>query len=387
MSVINQMLKDLDKRTEPQASVNVHVEPPVKKTSTLVVIVMTVLVMLLLTGGVLYFWGLYQTGTSLKQNITHEHIDQKVILASEKNIEVTPVQIKAETPNLTLNKTQNKPSIVHQKVNQSQKSAPLPASVTNAAKQITDKELDEKSEETNKALASDVLSTNVELKNQNSFQQPNIESSNNKVNYQNQTPSSLSITRKKLSPKELASQKMANAERAIAENNLALAEKLFEDVLLIMPTHDIARQQLSALLFGRKAYQSAINILQQGIISSPNNDTFRLMKARIHLTVGQTEQAFDALIPLADILNSEYQSILASSAQQIKNFDAAIKSYSILTKLEPQQGRYWLGLAIAYDSNSQFNEAIKAYQQTIEQGGLSNAAFNFAQQRLAELGE
>lgn len=197
----------------------------------------------------------------------------------------------------------------------------------------------------------------------------------------------MKVERKQLSPKELAAKKMARAERAITENDTQLAEKLFEEVLILVPNHQIARKQLAALWYGRQAYRPALNLLQQGLAIDRDNSDFRLMKARIYLTQGQVAPAFDVLSVLKNTQNIEYQSLLANAAQQLQNFSAAENAYQQLVSLEPQNGRWWLGLAVAQDSNSNFAQAMESYAAAIQQGGISQSASDFAKQRIAELGE
>ncbi|MDG1751901.1 MAG: hypothetical protein P8I03_09615 [Thalassotalea sp.] len=79
--------------------------------------------------------------------------------------------------------------------------------------------------------------------------------------------------------------------------------------------------------------------------------------------------------------------MLASHAQQISQFDIAATAYQLLAKLEPTAGRWWLGLAVAYDSNSEFDQAVIAYGQAIDKSDLSENARQFARQRVQELGE
>jgi MSHA biogenesis protein MshN len=202
--------------------------------------------------------------------------------------------------------------------------------------------------------------------------------------------SSMTISRQQMTPESLAKQKMNRAKEAVANNELAKAEQLFEDVLLVLPSHQGARKQLAALWFGRRAYQAAINLLAQGIYLDPASSELRQLKAQIYSKQNMNKQAFQVLQNLPKVeqfQQLEYQSLLASSAQKSQQYDYASEAYKRLTLMQPKVGRWWLGLAIANDSNSQFLKASDAYQQALLSQDLSSSAMQFVQRRMKELGE
>jgi MSHA biogenesis protein MshN len=202
--------------------------------------------------------------------------------------------------------------------------------------------------------------------------------------------STLTISRKALTPYQLAEQKLKRAEQALANNDISKAETMFEDVLLVLPTHKTARKHLAALWFGRQSYAAALNLLSQGINLSPDDSEFRVMQARIYLQQNRLQQAFATLNNMPnvnDVINVEYQSLRATTAQQLKEFTFSAQAYQILVNIEPTSGRWWLGLGVALDSNSEFKQASTAYQNALTKTGLSASAENFARQRIIELGE
>jgi MSHA biogenesis protein MshN len=202
--------------------------------------------------------------------------------------------------------------------------------------------------------------------------------------------SGMSITRHQLAPETLAKQKMSRAKEALANNQITKAETLFEDVLLILPTHKDARKQLAALWFGRQSYQAANNLLAQGIYLDPIDKSLRQLNAQVFIKQNNHQAAFDTLKTLPRLEHTtdiKYLTILAAEAQVSKNFSAASKVYTKLSQLRPNEGRWALGIAIAYDSNSEFLLAKKMYQQAYHQQNLSISAKQFIKNRLKELGE
>jgi MSHA biogenesis protein MshN len=203
----------------------------------------------------------------------------------------------------------------------------------------------------------------------------------------NASSATMSVSRRQISASELVQQKLTQAEKAISRNDVAKAEKLFEDVLIIDASQVQARKKLAALWFGRQALQEASNLLSQGISLAPQDSELRKMQAKIYLSQSKTSLAYQALRPLASLEDVEYQIQLASIAQQALEHQGAIAAYKLLIKMKPNIGRWNLGLAIVYDQSSQFVLAVTQYQLAISQGDLSPDSVTFAQQRIQALGE
>ena len=398
MSVINQMLKDLDSRTAEQHGTASHPYIPAQAKSPTKVIILTVFTMLCLTVLAFLVWQMYQENQALKQQAEQAISTTMAVKSVSEQAAEQPnsSQPAAQVSESNL-RTQASGMAIEAKPQPLTEAQPIQLSpqpefaAPQTLEQVEVNYQDHKAE----TIADHGHQHHV-LPKQQTLSAPPLTKVNQQsfetVPVNNTEPaakktSSLTISRKQMSPTALASQKMNKAERALADNEIEQAEALFEEIIMLTPENATARKQLAALWFGRKSYQPALNLLQTGIDLDSTNQEFRLMKARIYLTVGQVDKAYDVLSALRDVEDIEYQSLLANAAQQIGNHSAAAKAYVTLVQLAPQNARSWLGLAIAYDSNSQFSEAISAYNSAINQGGLSSSAIAFAKQRMEELGE
>jgi MSHA biogenesis protein MshN len=390
MSVINQMLKDLDERQNEQQHSHSN-QVPMKRAGSpwkMITLIIVIVIALNITG--IFIWQLYSENESLK-NINDNSYDQnqqaqQLIEGLEKKLQTARSEGSASANDEIV------PSELEHQEDKTQQVIDLQG---NPDKSILSKgdgispQVKDLSEPLATEKSKDVIDKTIQKVIQTT-------SSNNVVvnklaeditTIKESVKPTLSISRKQLTASELSKQKVDQAEQALAENKLSKAEQLFEDVLLMTPEHKAARKQLAALWFGRQSYQSALNVLSQGIQLFPEDSEFRLMKARIYLNQGQTTSAVNTLKGLPHVENVEYQALLASHAQQISQFDVATTAYNLLTTLEPNAGRWWLGLAVAYDSNSEFDHAVKAYDQAIDKSDLSENARQFARQRVQELGE
>jgi len=382
------MLKDLDQRqVEQQGSSNFTA--PVSSSSNKKIIFISLIVIILLNAAGLFVWQMYTENQTLKlSNNSQKNLIEKQAVKQSSEINISTEQV-SQTSNLVAVSN----AVNHESTNED---------ISEKSNTAIKEELDE-----NK-LSKDALNkippqTNVpkETLNENTTGKvdtlntpPNLTTENSNIRQESILPkaqkSTLKISRKQLTPHELAKQKLKRAEQALDVNDISKAESLFEDVLLVMPEHKSARKQLAALWFGRQSYTDALNLLSQGINLSPNDSELRVMKARIYLQQSRIQPAFVTLngMPKAnDVVNVEYQSLRATTAQQLNEFSFAAEAYQILVEIEPSAGRWWLGLAVALDSNGEFKQASIAYQTALNRTGLSGSAETFARQRILELGE
>jgi len=414
VSVINQMLKDLEQRNTDAPSTNTTNVTVQSKSSNTKSIVVTVIIVMLLNAAGFFVWSLYSENQSLKTSVTNvnnsqgsttgqhkKNLDRDADIAKASAIEnkannqlaeQAQTNIKAGNSNLSTKKTAENASAsvlvaqssrqTEQAVQVAEKNIENGAAIqsVNSVEQASIDRVAIESAETQKQTAT----RNADIKDK-SVQE--VKTKPLAAKNQSTSVPKMTISRKQLTADELAQQKMLQAEKAIEANDMVKAEQLFEDILLIQPENKEARKQLAALWYGRQSYQSAVNLLAQGINLNPQYAEFRLMQAKLYLAQGSNEQAYQTLISLPNEQDSEYQLTLANSAQQLGKFAEAITAYQVLVNLQPLNSRWWLGLAVALDSNSEFVKAKTAYQSALSNGGLSESSVDFIRQRLTELGE
>lgn len=401
MSVINQMLKDLDKRNPEQEKHVTPVGDMVTAHSTKKIIVLTSVTVFLVCFIVFYMWTLLnensalkaeksvrngiQESTKLEASITKEDIKQPLIQAKTNKKSFDAEEMVESKPTAKNNEQYNSSSA---------------KAVSHLVTPDTVKSTLAKSEFETKNIASQPLPTNANtqvtpqvklepmtdehfhegVKQSHSHTEKEVAKPKVKAN-------KMSVSRRQLSPDELAKQKISLAEKALTANQISKAEKLLEEAVIIRPNDSQTRKKLAALWYGRKAYKNATNLLSQGIALNSQDYTLRELKARIHLTQGQTMAALNTLKPLANLDNEQYQVMLANTAQQAGQNDIAIKAYKKLISMQPNQGRWYLGLAVLYDKNSQFNLASSAYKNALTKNDLSISSESFIKQRIEVIGQ
>lgn len=386
MSVINQMLKDLEDRAPVNGQTPV-LPTASRKTATLKIILFTSLVLLGLNVLGYYIWNLQTSAaphelekqTTALQSIdgatTTDQSRQKIVQAEAEQAPIEPV-----TEQQKVRKPQQTPEPQLERKSQQQKPLQHQSQQQQAQMQQT----------IQPQLSANTARNQIEEPTQSLLPKPVITNDSEAVNMpkaQKTVNGKMSVSRRQLTSGELVVQTLAKAEKSLINNDIDKAEQFFEEILIIEPSHEQARKKLAALWFGRQAYQQAINLLSHGIAINRFDSEMRLMKAQIQLKQGQTEAAYNTLKPLADIEQEEYQVLLANVAQQIEQYPSAIMAYQVLIKMQPYSGRWYLGLAIVYDKNSQFSLAKNAYQLALTKADLSASSVKFAKQRMQAIGE
>ena len=178
---------------------------------------------------------------------------------------------------------------------------------------------------------------------------------------------------------------MTKAQDSFDKGYISDAITQLEEVIASADNHVEARNLLAVAWYGRGELQQAINILNDGLNRYPNTEMWRLTAAKIFFKENEQQGAFTYLEADLAEASAEYYSMQGTLARQLKRFDKAESAYANLTRIEPEKGSWWLGYAIALDSQNKAELAKQSYQQAISKAGISPNSIRFAQQRIDKL--
>lgn len=193
---------------------------------------------------------------------------------------------------------------------------------------------------------------------------------------------SLAVKQVELTPEQLSDTAIERGKKALDANDLKTAIQEFESALRYQPENDDSRKRLAALYYGKEDVRNAIEVLQQGIRLNESGQELRIALAKLLIRENQPEAALSPLLYLPDNAKNSYLELRAALAQQVKNNPVAAETYQILTERAPDNARWWLGLAIQQERNSEFNSAFGSYQQAISKVGVSKQTQAFIRDRL-----
>ena len=181
---------------------------------------------------------------------------------------------------------------------------------------------------------------------------------------------------------------LTGAKQAI---QFGLYDEAISDLNLILiqsPLHIEARNLLAGTYFKQQDINSAQLVLQEGIALNENVLEWRVMLSKILIMQGE----YDVVLQL---LSAEFESqanldfwvLQGTAAQSASQHKQALNSFKHLTQLQPSQAKWWLALATSKDALGEYLDAKQLYKVALDLGGLNTAMTQHALQRLVALKE
>lgn len=200
-------------------------------------------------------------------------------------------------------------------------------------------------------------------------------------------PGVLKIETVNLSEAELATLAERKATTAMAKGQLRDAQDNYYQVLVHDPNNQGAREQLAGLLYGEGRLSEATQLLEEGIRLDPAQADFRLLLARLAISSGDQLKALGWLTGYQPDLasNLDYYATWAGLTQELGRNAEAAEIYVTLLRQQPDQGRWWLGLGVAEDGQGHSQRALDAYRNAQLHGNLGEASASWIEQRIAQL--
>lgn len=192
-------------------------------------------------------------------------------------------------------------------------------------------------------------------------------------------------TSAQLTPEQRVERLLDKAKGAYEKGYITEAIEDLTKLLSISDGHVEARTLLAGAWYGRGEGNRAIAILNDGLQRYPLIEEWRTTAAKIFFKENRLEGALSYLDVELSNASKEFYTLKGNLARQLKQFPAAELAYGKLTELEPFVGNWWLGLAIAQDSQAKSQQALQSYIKVVETGGVSAQSLSFAQQRIEKL--
>ncbi|MFQ2614692.1 tetratricopeptide repeat protein [Aeromonas caviae] len=200
-------------------------------------------------------------------------------------------------------------------------------------------------------------------------------------------PGILKIETVELSDAELATLAERKATTAMAKGRMEEAQDGYYEVLAHDPHNQGAREQLAGLLYGAGRLTEAAQVLEEGLRLDPAQADLRLLLARVAISGGDRQKALDWLTGYQpDIAsNLDYYATWAGLTQELGQPVQASEMYVRLLRQQPDQGRWWLGLGVAEDGQGHRQRALDAYRNAQLHGNLGEASTQWLEQRIGQL--
>jgi MSHA biogenesis protein MshN len=188
-------------------------------------------------------------------------------------------------------------------------------------------------------------------------------------------------------PRELAERDFRRAVQLLKQGRASEAEDAFGQALAQDAAHRGARQALVAMEIERGRLDSARRLLQEGLAIDPAQPDFALTLARILVERGDLNAALAALDRSASVAggNSDFHLLRGTVLQRLARHREAVDAYRAAVGVHAATPQAWIGLGISLEALQQRGEAADAFRHALAAGPISDELRSFAEQRMRAL--
>jgi MSHA biogenesis protein MshN len=372
MSVINQVLKDLDERqplSSESGKYQSAAEPQAAKPDTMRFIIWVLVAVLLLAAAGYYFW----LESQVVEEIQIKPVTASVAAENKPRGEATVVTV------VTVSE-----SIAPMVVQGDEKSRPVMAPVEVAAmKPEPEKVIIE-----DRTQAENTAELNaVESKPRPKQSATTGEKTNYLPLHDDGKPVAKAVA--EVVVVKTPSSPLQTARDMLSDGRLTEAEKALKKILDKNPGSLAARELLIGLLLRNNRVEEAAKQILTGLKYYPFSENLILMQSKILLERGQQGNVIKLLEQYLDSGKAGIQSIamLASLYQQNADYTRAYDLYNRLASRQPADYRNWMGLAISLEGINQPGKAIGAYKKALQSAGLPQTLYNYALSRINNISQ
>lgn len=192
---------------------------------------------------------------------------------------------------------------------------------------------------------------------------------------------------RQLSSQQRAENEFRKAVGLMQQGRIDEALESYGAALQIDPGHEAARQAMVGLLLENKRIGEAERALREGLDINPKQTGFAMALARIRLDKGDTLAALDTLqkgLPYA-ANEADYHAFMAALLQKLSRHREAIEHYQTAVRLAPQSGVWLMGLGISLQAEGRLAEAQEAFKRAKASNSLNPELLAFVDQRLRQI--
>ena len=190
-----------------------------------------------------------------------------------------------------------------------------------------------------------------------------------------------------LSANEVDVIQVQNGLKLLANGNEDAAFEALSSHVRAAPAAHQSRETLIKLLLSRGQTARAGTLADAGLSIAPNHSGFKKAKARLLIADKNYESAAALLSARAPEPRSdlEYHELLASAQLGAGDFVGAMQNYRQLLQFDGSQTRWWYGYAVANDRLGNISVAKQSYEQALKGASLSVGLRRSSEERVAAL--
>lgn len=192
---------------------------------------------------------------------------------------------------------------------------------------------------------------------------------------------------KQVSPQQRSDNLYRQAVSLLQQGRVAEAQGVLEQAVGVNPANHDARQLLVGVLVDSKRNAEAMALLQSGLEVAPEQSGFSMALARLQVESGGIPSALKTLeqgLPSAGD-EAEYHAFMAALLQRDGRHDEAIPHYLTALRSNPAMPTWLLGIGVSLQAQGKPGDAAEAYRRARATGQLPPELDQFAEKRLEQL--
>jgi MSHA biogenesis protein MshN len=174
---------------------------------------------------------------------------------------------------------------------------------------------------------------------------------------------------------------------ALQAGNAADGEDRLRAALVIDPLNNKARQALLGVYVESNRREDAERLLEDSLRVDRKHPGFAMALARLQLERGANGEALVTLqrsLPYGET-SAGYQAMLANALARVGRNKEAAERYEAAARLAPRDPLWLMGLGVTLRADNRPEEARTAFRRARELGGLNPQLASFVDQQLREL--
>jgi len=170
----------------------------------------------------------------------------------------------------------------------------------------------------------------------------------------------------------------------VSQGQLKDGAEALRQALKVDRNHNGARQLLVRVLLEQRAMDEVQELLNEAVQLQPGRYQWALSLARLQVERNDPVAAWQTLqlSMAAGSGSADYQGLAGNVLQRLGNYKEAADHYRGALRVSPNDGRWWVGLALALEAGGNTAEARQAFQNARGTGTLSAEMNAFVEQRL-----
>ncbi len=199
------------------------------------------------------------------------------------------------------------------------------------------------------------------------------------------TPGTVSKSARPITAMQKAEEHYRRAYTLLSQGRVEAGEAALRQALAADAGHDKARELLALVMIRAGRYVEAGELLRAGLAIHPGNRQQVQILAQVLDHQGRTAEAVQLLErhrPAAVAVDPEYVALLAAYYRKQKRHAEAAELYRRLTAARPNNGLWWIGLGLSLEALAQPEAAREAFRKARDTGSLSAPLRRFVDSRL-----